>query len=104
MFGTSSDIYRETDIGKNRFEWFTGGPNAPFDREFHIALSVVAGGFGDFPDGSVSGSGQHQYTKPWIDLDPKAEAFFVQEKEKSIQTWSFEESKMIIDSIKVYAI
>lgn len=104
MFGTSSDIYRETDIGKNRFEWFSGDRNAPFDREFHIALSVGVGGFADFPDGSLSGSEQNRYTKPWIDLDPKAEALFVQERQRAAQSWNYEDSKMIVDSIKVYAI
>lgn len=104
VFGTSYDVYRDTEVGRSRFEWQSGGSNAPFDREFHIALSVTVGGFADFPDHSVSRSGSHRYSKPWTDLDPKAEALFVQSLDKPRQTWNFEDAKMIVESIKVYAI
>lgn len=104
VFGTSYDAYKETEIGRNRYEWFPGGRNAPFDREFHIALSVAVGGFADFPDNSLSGEGRNQYAKPWVDLDPKAEAHFVQEKDQPIRSWSSEDSQMIIESVKAYAI
>ncbi|KAI4470287.1 glycosyl hydrolase-related [Holotrichia oblita] len=75
-------------------KWKTGDVIAPFDKEMVITVGVGVGGH-SFLDSTPG--------KPYTNVEPKAQIKFYKAKDTWLPTWS-QNSELIVDYIKVYAI
>ncbi|KAF5294927.1 hypothetical protein FQR65_LT10639 [Abscondita terminalis] len=76
-------------------KWLEGTALAPFDQEMYIVIGVGVGGqmFHE----------ELELEKPWVNDDPKAQLRFYQKSKEWKKTWS-NESELIVDSVKVWAV
>jgi beta-glucanase (GH16 family) len=91
-----------TQFGLDANPWTKGNPNAPFDKEFYISISLRAGGISYFPEDA-----KNPDKKPWHNNKGHAATDFWKSKERWISTWNYgknSDSHFQIDYIKVTAL
>lgn len=75
-------------------------PEAPFNREYVLALGVGVGGLNDFPDGFGPING----TKPWSNTERNYIKHFFDARDVWMKTWNGDKPALQIDYVKVTAI